>query len=393
MEIKRNVKIAIYLIVFNLYRFYRTIMPLKKRDVKKLIAIQTPALEGNLVAVADELKKRKDVHLYWIAYSNKNFFNEMKNKGEEIYGDLDLSKIPLFYRTDVFIGTPGMGNIPTKYFKPGKWVDLWHGLPFKGFNTPSFINNINQFEITCVSSDWFKKTYSSWGIKNKKIKVTGYARTDKLVKRDTLKKNILEVLNMEENKKIVLYAPTWEQESEEEKKLFPWKENLLETLREIQKFCEEENVFFIIRPHKLWTNKEEKPLIEKIFNSNGNFNNILFVPFDKFYDTETLLFVSDVLITDWSSIANDYIILQRPIIFLDIPSPFRHNFTLSPEDRAGNIVLNKKEFFKILKRNLSSYKKPENYNKVVEKLYGKNFKYSDGKSAKRCVKEILNLIK
>lgn len=392
MTIRRLLDIGIYLVLFNLYSLYRKIIPLKEKNNKKLIAVQTPDLEGNLVAVAKELKKKKDVHFYWIAYENKKFLQEMEKKGEECYYDLDIKKIPLFYNTNIFIGTPGIGRIPTKYFKPGKWVDLFHALGFKGFGGTSFVTNINRFDITCVSSDWFRDLYASWKIKREKIKVTGYARTDRLVNQKINKMKILNGLHISKNKKIILYAPTWEQESEFIKKLFPWKE-LNKDLKNINQFCSKNNCVFIIRNHKEWKNVKEKSFLKDILINQKKYPNIIYLPFDVYKDIESLLYITDVLITDWSSIASDFLLLGKPIIFFDIPSPYRHGVMLSPEDRVGYFVKTEGKFLKVLKKSIS---KPNLFinkrKKVFEKLYGKNKKYADGKAAKRCVKEILKLV-
>ena len=42
--------------------------------------------------------------------------------------------------------------------------------------------------------------------------------------------------------------------------------------------------------------------------------NIISAPVDEFPLTYELLFISDVLLTDWSSIYADYLVLKRPII-------------------------------------------------------------------------------
>jgi CDP-glycerol glycerophosphotransferase len=57
-----------------------------------------------------------------------------------------------------------------------------------------------------------------------------------------------------------------------------------------------------------------------------------------FPDTEGLLQETDVLICDWSSIAFDYLALNRPAIFVDVKSPYRNGFSLGPEYRYGDVV-------------------------------------------------------
>ena len=49
----------------------------------------------------------------------------------------------------------------------------------------------------------------------------------------------------------------------------------------------------------------------------------MFEIFKKFTNKEDFLKISNILITDWSSIALDYIVLDRPVFFLDVPNPFK----------------------------------------------------------------------
>lgn len=391
MNIKRNLNILLYLFCFQIYRLYRFIIN-KPKSKNKIIAIQTPAYEGNLVAVANMLKLDKSVLLYWIAYANNDFFKKLKNDGWIVYDDLDIFRIPLFYDTKVFIGTPGFGKIPTKYFKPGKWVDLWHGLPFKGFNFKLFIENMNRFDKICVASDWFKETYFSWGIKKNKLVVTGYARTDKLVNININRNEILRKLNLPSDKKIVFYTPTWEQDYEGINELFPWK-NMVSTLDELERFCQLNKIIFLIRPHKLWKNINAERKLRNLFFETNKYINLKYIPFDKFNLIEDLLLITDVLITDWSSTPNDFILLNKPIIFFDAPVPFKYGFTLSPKDRAGYVVNTKDQWFKILKKCIFENKlNVKNKKSVLVKLYGHNIKYADGHATERCVKVVYDLL-
>jgi CDP-glycerol glycerophosphotransferase len=314
----------------------------------------------------------------------------MKNKGEEIYGDLDLSKIPLFYRTDVFIGTPGMGNIPTKYFKSGKWVDLWHGIGFKGGIMKDFKNQINRFDLTCVSSEYFRDKYLENGAKSEIIKITGYARTDRIINNKVNENEEKKKLGLKEERKIILYAPTWEDSPNLQRSIYPWNKPR-KFLEKINLFCKKNNCYFIIRPHKLWSNKKEEEFIRKELISN-KFNNIIYAPFDLYQDVETILFISDVLITDWSSIASDFMLQNKPIIYLDVPAPFK-GFTINPSNRIDYLVKDDKEFFETLQKQI---KKPElspKRKKVLKILYGENKKYADGKATQRCINEIFSLMK
>src|SRR5690606_23511656 len=68
------------------------------------------------------------------------------------------------------------------------------------------------------------------------------------------------------------------------------------------------------------------------------YQNVRLLPGSIYPDAESILLVSDLLICDWSSIAFDYLLLDRPTLFLDVPAPFRKGFSLGPEYRFGPVV-------------------------------------------------------
>ena len=109
----------------------------------------------------------------------------------------------------------------------------------------------------------------------------------------------------------------------------------------------------------------------------------------KYLDVQRVLYITDVLITDWSSIANDFILLDRPIVFMDTELPVRE-LVLKPEERAGYIVGSKEGFFEKIKKSLDN---PDLFEKKRKTVMKKLYKHLDGDSAKRCGEEIMRLLK
>jgi len=98
-------------------------------------------------------------------------------------------------------------------------------------------------------------------------------------------------------------------------------------------------------------------------------------------------------VTDWSGIATDFIVLDRPMIFLDVDPPFRNGFKLRPEDRAGYVVGSLGELIEAMD---SSVAAPELWRdqfretraRTIEKAYGNTL---DGRSSLRYLEQILAL--
>ncbi len=78
----------------------------------------------------------------------------------------------------------------------------------------------------------------------------------------------------------------------------------LSELREINKFCAERSIYILYRPHYYFKDEVQDRL-----------SNVIFVTAAKEPDPRPLMLVSDMLITDYSSIFVDYLLLQKPIVF------------------------------------------------------------------------------
>jgi CDP-glycerol glycerophosphotransferase (TagB/SpsB family) len=109
------------------------------------------------------------------------------------------------------------------------------------------------------------------------------------------------------DKKILLFCPTWRGYKIE--KEFPFTE---EDWIRIDKFMGENNFKMIYRPHYL-----ERLIDDKFFD---NMKNIVTIDFDEQMSTQSILAVTDIMLTDYSSIYVDYLALNRPICFLPYDS-------------------------------------------------------------------------
>jgi CDP-glycerol glycerophosphotransferase (TagB/SpsB family) len=179
----------------------------------------------------------------------------------------------------------------------------------------------------------------------------------------------------------------WRAHHEKKRSFFPW-EKTDQIIGEIEKFCEGSDCIFLIRMHPwfyVYRSEKAKKLDENVERKKS-----LFVLSPKMYvNVQDILYITDILITDWSSIANDFIILDRPIIFLDVDFPVKE-FKLRPEDRVGYIVQSKRQFFEKLKEAIDC---PNLFGKKRKALIKKLYKHLNGNSSRRCAAEIVKLLK
>ena len=104
----------------------------------------------------------------------------------------------------------------------------------------------------------------------------------------------------EKYNKIILYMPTHRKDGKETMLM-----NIILNLDAIDEICKKNNTLFIIKKHYYHKNE-----IEDL----SKYKNIIDVT-NVELDSQMLLYQSDILITDYSSCAFDFLLLNRPIIY------------------------------------------------------------------------------
>ena len=287
----------------------------------------------------------------------------------------------LLARADAIISDHGLHAMqPLLSLSNLKFFDVWHGIPFKGFDADDFRVQ-HRYDETWVASPLLAELYTRrFGFDPAKITVTGYARTDPLVEPHETPAEIRRRLGLQhtEGQRLVLFAPTWKQDARH-RSLFPFGSDGQEFLERLTDVCRRNGALLLFRAHL--NAKDPVPL-----PADG----VIPIPFADYPDTEAILQISDALICDWSSIAFDYLLLDRPTLFLDVEPPFRKGFSLGPEYRFGPVIKDLPELLRELERSLAD---PEGYRAeygahhaaIREQVYGS---YADGRSAERCVQRL-----
>ncbi|MCP4706001.1 MAG: hypothetical protein GY865_15490 [candidate division Zixibacteria bacterium] len=211
-------------------------------------------------------------------------------------------------------------------------IQLWHGTPLKkiGYDadwiTDSTITKIKfliRRIIYCIfpymySSRWFDKVIASsdetvvtfktaFGITDKRIEVIGQPRNDCLNLNYEMDKTIfpeIEYLEKLKNKfdTVIAWLPT--HRATMSKSILDLMDNHNFNLETADNFLKENKIGMIIKPHFL----EKESLVKRFKNSDD------IIVYD-FVDPYPLLRYTDILITDYSSVYFDFLLLNRPIIF------------------------------------------------------------------------------
>lgn len=213
----------------------------------------------------------------------------------------------------------------------------------------------------------------------------GVPKTDILFSNTISSREILEDLGLDPNRKTILYAPTWS--------TFP---NL--SLSSIPLFgvaiCKaiKNNVNFIFKPHQNVQRLNEFPKqiseMRRIIKQNENMRFL-----DPSIDAVSLMRASDLLITDFSSVAFEFLLLNKPLMFIDhLGKKYSDPNLLDIQIReAGEIVDNIENLATTITNCLENPHKKEK----IRKRFAKDlFYYSEtkNKSAVRAANAIESLL-
>jgi len=375
---KKNPFHWIYLLNFTLLVLssipFRPLLKIFRK--KPLVVLYGHKLSGNLLALKRQLDKEHPGFQTVFLTMDPSYYRQNKNNNFLLaQNPIHIFKLAT---AECIISDHGLHAL-LFYLKLTniKFFDVWHGIPFKGFDAEDFRMQ-QQYEEVWVASPLLADLYvNGFGFELKKVAITGYARTDPLVAPQEKAEHIRQRLGLKHSKgyKLVLFAPTWKQDSRK-RSLFPF-DILGQTFFEhLTRVCRQHGAILLFRAH---LNSKEQLLLSR--------DEVICLPFSDYPDTEAILQITDVLICDWSSIAFDYLLLNRPTIFLDVEPPFGKGFSLGPEYRFGPVVNNLPDLLARLEYCLT---RPTEYwtefgqrhELLREKIYGG---FADGKAAQRCI--------
>lgn len=214
----------------------------------------------------------------------------------------------------VWFTSAGLPAYGTGLHKKRLIINLWHGVPLKkiALLDPNlkkaariYFKKIFSENYTCIlttSHELIPLMARSFAVSEDKIKVWGQPRNDGLFQKNDCREILGQLFpDLPEYTKTVLYAPTFRDYGQVQ--LFPFKDFDQEQL---EAFLEEKNMLLFIRTHVAEQGSAAPYLGKRIrFLGNGQAE-----------DVTGILNIFDCLITDYSSIYIDYLLTDKPMIFL-----------------------------------------------------------------------------
>ena len=290
-------------------------------------------------------------------------------------------------------------DVAIKKKKNQIYLQCWHGTPLKKLRYDievkgSVLNTINEIrkrnDLDAVKFDYFispskfctEKFTSAFNFKKlgkeNIIIEKGYPRNDYLFnyKKEDVEK-IKKTLKLPKNKKIILYAPTFRDNQHTSGLGYTYNLGI-----DFDKLKKELNKDYIIlfRTHYFISNSFDFSKYKDFIYDVSDYD-----------DINELYIISDILLTDYSSVFFDFANLKRPMLFymydLDDYKNNLRDFYFNLDILPGPIVKTENDL-------INEIKNIDDYNKIYSDKYKKfnqKFNYlDDGNAAKRVVDVIFD---
>ena len=190
---------------------------------------------------------------------------------------------------------------------PGIKVQIFHGI---GVEKPAHYKIRHFFDIYLTSGPVVTEKFLKLKEKNNdyfEVRETGWVKIDYILNYPT--KNLKKNLSIPEEKKIILYAPTFSNTMESGSKVVEKIENLVK-----------DDEFWLLKFHEFM----DKDII--VHFKEKSLPNIKIV---ETYDITPYLHAADILISDTSSVVYEFMVLNKPVITIN---------TLSRKDKGIDVT-------------------------------------------------------
>lgn len=383
---------------FRKSRFYFPIMKFLYKIGSKLIPVDSKLIlfesgvgkqygDSPKIIYEEILNQNLDFKKVWV-YNKTYRFNDVNTKRIK-----RLSPQYYFYllRAKYWVNNQ---NFPTYITKRHQttYLQTWHGTPLKKMlfdleevhgRAEDYLervgNAIKYWDYLLSPSRYATEAFRSAFNYKKEVLEVGYPRNDIFYqdKKQEVAIKIMNRLNIDQKKKVILYAPTFRDDQASKKNKFSFDINM--DLYQMKEELGEEYII-LLRMHVVVSNKL------RIDDDLGNFvQNVSGYP-----DIQELLLITDILITDYSSVMFDFANTGKPMLFYtyDLDN-YRDNirgFYFDFEKEApGPLVFNTKE---IVENILNIDSVINSYKEKYSSFYNRFCSLEDGKAAKRVVEHV-----
>lgn len=261
--------------------------------------------------------------IYWVVENPKQCKKKFPNAGVVFLGNSLCSKLvnmPILISAGWFFSTHGF---PCKYKyvrKNQHFIKVWHGCGFKDVDSRKKARkrkeDTDDFEKILLVSDFFKHYMApKWFWPQDKVVAKGFPRFDWLLQKTEVAKEFCSSIKSCQSDKVVVWMPTFRNHingvynDNDDIKQFPIV-NSCSDWRAFDKCCKENGVVVLVKLHPM--QKSYDIPWSELSNIHQLTNEMLDVANTTLY---SFLSVTDGLISDYSSVTVDYMIVDKPIAF------------------------------------------------------------------------------
>ena len=351
-------------------------------------------------------QNQKGIRAIWLT-KNRKLWKFLRERDIEVYMAYSLKGFCYGMRAGVAIISSGMNDVNSFVLAHKKIVMLFHGTPLKkiGYDDKVFSNKSSSKFKSLILFIWRKifpftrerynmiiatsevalqRMASAFRVPLYNVSVAGYPRNDVLLSTKVSVTFLDKIQEAYKFKYLFFYLPTFRGEINSSFDLFT---NYNFNVKKMEEVLAKLNGFLLIKTHPV--NSIRNPtLLDQV-------KELKFIKIvddtDIDGDIYPLLFYTDVLITDYSSVYFDYLLLNRPIIFapFDIDEYMKKDrefydnyYDVTPGAKAKN-------WDEVLMYIKEAIEEPEKYKKERERISKMFNQYQDVNSSERVYKAIM----
>lgn len=277
------------------------------------------------------------------------------------------------------------------------YIQTWHGTPLKKLALDMedvfmvgetdidsykehFTKNVHTWDYLISQNPFSTTTFRRAFDFQKEMLEIGYPRNDILFRENTEEgvRRYRRKLGLPQDKKIILYAPTWRDDEFSEDDKYEFRPQI--SFEKLQEELGDEYVMIVKYHYLIMDAVDWSPYEGFIYH------------FDQSRDIAELFLVADILVTDYSSVMFDYSIMKRPMFFFaydfyKYKNELRGFYFSYSKEMPGPISTTTDELIEDI-RNYNPAEYEERYKRFMEKYNT----IDDGKASGRVLELLQTLI-
>lgn len=284
-----------------------------------IVFVEEPGFIQFLLPVVEELKRRRGSSISWyLATEHAARVDQLAAFDVPYERQFHPRLAQALLLADVFLSASVYGKGPPTSLR----INISHNQPTKFEAYPKeHLRNYNvQFLTGPLHREQYEHMFELHQLDLARVKLVnvGYPKSDALLQGRYTRQQVLEQLGLDPTRKTVLYAPAWDAGGS----LRSFGTEVVEHLLALG------DVNVVVKLHPVSYTEISSPNFEwytggvdwterfRHFEENSRFRHV------SSFQIDPLLAASDVLVTDFSSVALEFMVLDKPVIYLDCPEYF-----------------------------------------------------------------------